>query len=66
MQEAYHMKRCLVTQHVAFEGLDTLAPMLEEKGLAIRYCLVDEPPIEEEWLAADLAMVLGGAIEVYS
>lgn len=26
---------------------------------------VDEPPTEEEWLAADLAVVLGGAIGVY-
>ena len=42
-----------------------LRPVLEEKGFAIRYCPVDEPPTEEEWLAADLAVVLGGAIGVY-
>lgn len=59
------MKRCLVMQHVAFEDLGTFAPVLEEKGFAIRYCPVDEPPTEEEWLAADLAVVLGGAIGVY-
>ena len=56
------MKQCLVMQHVAFEDLGTFAPVLEEKGFAIRYCPVDEPPTEEEWLAADLAVVLGGAI----
>ena len=49
------MKQCLVMQHVAFEDLGTFAPVLEEKGFAIRYCPVDEPPTEEEWLAADLA-----------
>ena len=59
------MKQCLVMQHVAFEDLGTFAPVLEEKGFAIRYCPVDEPPTEEEWLAADLAVVLGGAIGVY-
>ena len=59
------MKRCLVMQQVAFEDLGTFAPVLEEKGFAIRYCPVDEPPTEEEWLAADLAVVLGGAIGVY-
>ena len=59
------MKQCLVMQHVAFEDMGTFAPVLEEKGFAIRYCPVDEPPTEEEWLAADLAVVLGGAIGVY-
>ena len=59
------MKQCLVMQHVAFEDLGTFAPVLEEKGFAIRYCPVDEPPTEEEWLNADLAVVLGGAIGVY-
>ena len=49
------MKQCLVMQHVAFEDLGTFAPVLEEKGFAIRYCPVDEPPTEEEWLNADLA-----------
>lgn len=42
------MKQCLVMQHVAFEDLGTFAPVLEEKGFAIRYCPVDEPPTEEE------------------
>ena len=47
------MKQCLVMQHVAFEDLGTFAPVLEEKGFAIRYCPVDEPPTEEEWLNAE-------------
>ena len=59
------MKQCLVMQHVAFEDMGTFAPVLEEKGFAIRYCPVDEPPTEEEWLSAELAVVLGGAIGVY-
>ena len=46
------MKQCLVMQHVAFEDLGTFAPVLEEKGFAIRYCPVDEPPTEEEWLVS--------------
>ena len=58
------MKQCLVMQHVAFEDMGTFAPVREEKGFAIRYCPVDEPPTEEEWLSAELAVVLGGAIGV--
>ena len=59
------MKWCLVMQHVAFEDLGYFRACAGRKRFAIRYCPVDEPPTEEEWLAADLAVVLGGAIGVY-
>ncbi len=59
------MKQCLVMQHVAFEDLGTFAPVLEEMGFAIRYFPVEEPPAEEAWLAAELAVVLGGPVGVY-
>ena len=59
------MKHCLAMQHVAFEDLGAFAPVLEAEGFSIRYCPVGAAPTEEEWLDADLAVVLGGPIGVY-
>lgn len=59
------MKQCLVMQHVAFEDMGTFEPVLEDEGFSIRYCLIGDAPTEEEWLNADLAVVLGGPIGVY-
>ncbi len=59
------MKQCLAMQHVPFEDLGTFEPVLEAEGFAVRYCPVDAAPAEDEWLAADLAVVLGGPIGVY-
>ena len=53
------MKHCLAMQHVAFEDLGAFAPVLEAEGFSIRYCPVGAAPTEEEWLDADLAVVLG-------
>lgn len=59
------MKHCLAMQHVAFEDLGAFAPVLEAEGFSIRYCQAGAAPTEEEWLDADLAVVLGGPIGVY-
>lgn len=59
------MKQCLVMQHVAFEDMGTFAPVLEDEGFSIRYSSIADAPTEEEWLNADLAVVLGGPIGVY-
>lgn len=55
-------------QHVAFEDLGTFAPVLEEKGFAIRYCPVADELLPKEEMAE--AMLgdppwPGGAIGVY-
>ena len=59
------MKQCTVMQHVAFEDLGTFTPVLEKEGFSIDYHPVDKFPEEKDWLAADLAVVLGGPIGVY-
>ncbi|MDO5536929.1 MAG: glutamine amidotransferase [Desulfovibrionaceae bacterium] len=59
------MKTCLVIRHVAFEDLGTFAPVAAEAGLAVtcRQAGVDSVGTED-WLACDLAVVLGGPIGV--
>lgn len=56
---------CSVIQHVAFEDLGTWKEVLEERGFAVRCHEAGLTlPDEREWLAADLAVVLGGPIGV--
>jgi GMP synthase (glutamine-hydrolysing) len=60
------MKTCLVLGHVAFEDLDLLAPIIAERGYAIRYLQAGVDRIETaEVSAPDLLVVLGGPIGVY-
>jgi GMP synthase (glutamine-hydrolysing) len=59
------VKNLLAIRHVPFEDLGSLAPMLAEKGYAIRY--VDAPTADFLLLAKgswDLLVVLGGPIGV--
>lgn len=65
------MKRtCLALQHVSFEDLGSLAPILRACGFDIlyRHAGVDDlssPQAQAEWRDADLVVVLGGPIGVY-
>jgi GMP synthase (glutamine-hydrolysing) len=60
------MKSALAVRHVAFEDLGLLAPLLAERGFALRYA---EAPTDdlaaEDPLAPDLLVVLGGPIGAY-
>ncbi len=59
-------KTCLAIRHVAFEDLDLFQGVLEQSGFDIRYV---EAPVDDltaiDPLAADLMVVLGGAISAY-
>ena len=56
----------LVVRHVAFEDLGILAPLLAERGHAVRYLEAGVDPIDAPTLlAADLVVILGGPIGVY-
>ena len=60
------MPATLALRHVAFEDLGLLAPLLAERGHAIRY--VDVPTADLDTvdaLAPDLLVVCGGPIGVY-
>ncbi|TDP63775.1 glutamine amidotransferase [Roseateles toxinivorans] len=58
--------KCLVIRHLAFEDLGVFAPVLTERGYEIAYRQAGVHPLsQEEWLAADLGVVLGGPIGVY-
>lgn len=55
-----------VIRHVAFEDLGILAPLLDERGYAVRYLEAGVGPFDEAAvLAADLLVILGGPIGVY-
>jgi GMP synthase (glutamine-hydrolysing) len=63
-------RTCLTLQHVSFEDLGTLGPLLRATGfdLHTRQAGVDDLSSEaaqREWLDADLVVVLGGPIGVY-
>ena len=56
----------LAIRHVAFEDLGILAPVLTEKGYAIRYLDAGVDPIDTKVLSsANLVIILGGPIGVY-
>jgi GMP synthase (glutamine-hydrolysing) len=57
---------CLVIRHLAFEDLGSFGPLLQSLGYTIDYRQAGmAPPALDEWLAANLAIVLGGPIGVY-
>ena len=56
----------IAIRHVAFEDLGLLAPMLAQRGYAVRYLEAGVDTIDAATLdAADLVVVLGGPIGVY-
>jgi GMP synthase (glutamine-hydrolysing) len=60
------MPETIALRHVPFEDLGLLAPLLAQRGHAVRY--VDVPVaslVDVDPLAADLLVVLGGPIGVY-
>lgn len=60
------MKTVFALRHVAFEDLDGFAPVLAERGYAIRYAEAGYDALEQvDPLAGDLWIVLGGPIGVY-
>ena len=60
------MKTALALRHVAFEDLDRFAPLLAERGYAIRYVEAGYDDLAGlDPLADDLWIVLGGPIGVY-
>jgi GMP synthase (glutamine-hydrolysing) len=63
-------RTCLTLQHVSFEDLGTLEPLVRALGMQVvtRQAGVDDLGSEaarQEWLNADLVVVLGGPIGVY-
>ena len=59
-------RTALVVRHLAFEDLGLLAPLLAERGYALRYLEAGIDSIDEGSLdAAALVVVLGGPIGVY-
>ena len=60
------MTTALAVRHVAFEDLGLLAPLLSERGHAIRYVEAPTDDLDaEDPLAPDLVVVLGGPIGAY-
>ena len=60
------MKSVLALRHVAFEDLDAFAPVLAERGFAIRYLEAGYDDLAAlDPLADELLVVLGGPIGVY-
>jgi GMP synthase-like glutamine amidotransferase len=60
------MKSVLAIRHVAFEDLDAFAPVLAERGYAIRYLEAGYDDLAAlDPLADELLVVLGGPIGVY-
>ena len=58
------MKNAIAIRHVAFEDAGTLKPILEERGIELRYLeagIDDLSPAKD----ADLLLVLGGPIGIY-
>jgi GMP synthase (glutamine-hydrolysing) len=63
-------RTCLTLQHVSFEDLGTLEPLVRMLGMTpvVRQAGVDDlssDAAQREWLDADLVVVLGGPIGVY-
>ena len=60
------MTSSLAIRHVAFEDLGTLAPVLDQSGIAPRYLDGWSPDlVHVDPVAPDLVVVLGGPIGVY-
>jgi GMP synthase (glutamine-hydrolysing) len=60
------MPSTLALRHVAFEDLGLLAPLLAERGHAVRYVDVPTAELDEvDVLAPDLLVALGGPIGAY-
>jgi GMP synthase (glutamine-hydrolysing) len=60
------MPDCLAIRHIAFEDLGLLAPLLAERGFAVRYCEAGIDTLDAAGLLApDLVVILGGPIGVY-
>jgi GMP synthase (glutamine-hydrolysing) len=61
------MKSTIAIRHVAFEDLDTFAPVLEAAGYDVRYREAADglPEDDGAGMAADLVIVLGGPIGAY-
>lgn len=58
--------KCIALQHLAFEDLGLFAGVLEGAGYIIEYRQAGvNPPGADEWLGADLVVVLGGPIAAY-
>ncbi|OWT80819.1 MULTISPECIES: glutamine amidotransferase [unclassified Achromobacter] len=59
-------KTALAIRHVAFEDLGVLAPLLAERGYAVRYLEAGVDALNVDTLTQpDLVVVLGGPIGVY-
>lgn len=60
------MTHCIAIQHVPFEDLGSFAPVLREAGMRLQYWRAGVDRFDAAaFLAADLAVVLGGPIGVY-
>jgi GMP synthase (glutamine-hydrolysing) len=60
------MAQCIAIRHVAFEDAGLIAPLLEERGMTLRYVEAGVDALDAAGiLAADLVVVLGGPIGVY-
>lgn len=63
-------RTCLALQHLSFEDLGSLEPVLRSLGFAIHYKqagvdALGSPEAQAAWRDADLVVVLGGPIGVY-
>ena len=57
--------RCVAQRHVAFEDLGLLEPVLKHRGYEVEYVQAGVHALsEQEWVDADLVVVLGGPIGV--
>lgn len=57
--------RCVALRHVAFEDLGLFEPVLKHRGYEVQYVQAGTDVLSrQDWLDADLAVVLGGPIGV--
>jgi GMP synthase (glutamine-hydrolysing) len=57
--------RCVALRHVAFEDLGLFEPVLKHRGYEIDYVQAGPRAVaDDEWVDADLVVVLGGPISV--
>jgi GMP synthase (glutamine-hydrolysing) len=55
--------RCVALRHVAFEDLGLFEPVLKDRGYEVEYvCAGFNVFAEQDWINADLVIVLGGPI----
>jgi GMP synthase (glutamine-hydrolysing) len=58
--------KCIALYHVRFEDLGTFAAPLREMGYEIAYRHAGAAPLsDDEWIATDLVVVLGGPLGVH-